>query len=196
MSRVFETIKVVNKIPQNIPYHQKRVEWTFREYYKSEPLFELTDLVKTINFPDGLIRFKIIYDKNSYEYQCYPYTRKKIEYLELVSVQNLDYRFKYTDRSILDKHIKNDFIEPIFVINGFLTDTTFTNLAFFDGYKWWTPNTYLLWGTKREFLLKSGVIFEAKIRVEDLIRFKKVSIINSMNELDEFSFSIDKIINL
>lgn len=196
MYRVIETIKVIGKTPQNISYHQKRVVWTFREYYKTEPFFNLTDLVKTIDFPEGLLRFKVIYDKDSLEYQCYPYTRKKIEYLELVSVQNLDYRFKYTDRSTLDKHIKNDFTEPIFVINGFLTDTTFTNLVFFDGYKWWTPSTYLLWGTKREFLLKNGIIFEAKIRVKDLTQFKKVSLINSMNELDEFSFSIDKIINV
>lgn len=196
MCRVFETIKVINKVPQNIIFHQKRVEWTFREYYKSEPFFNLTDLVKTIDFPDGLIRFKVIYDKDSLDYQCYPYSRKKIGYLELVSVQNLDYRFKYTDRSVLEKYIKNELTEPIFVINGFLTDTTFTNLAFFDGFKWWTPNTYLLRGTKREFLLKNGIILEAKIRVEDLTKFKKVSLINSMNELDEFSFSIDKIINL
>ncbi len=196
MYRVFETIKVVNKMPQNIPYHQKRVEWTFREYYKSEPFFNLTDLVKMIDFPDGLIRFKVIYDKDSLEYLCYPYSRKRIEYLELVPVQNLDYRFKYIDRTTLGKHIKNDHTEPIFVINGFITDTTFTNLVFFDGYKWWTPSTYLLWGTKREFLLKSGIIFEAKIKVEDLTQFKKVSFINSMNELDEFSFSIDKIINI
>jgi len=193
MYRVFETIKVVDGKPQNLFYHQKRINWTFHNYYKINPSFSIEKISADLTFPDGINRLKIIYDPSNVEIQISPYNRKRVDYFYIVELDHLDYRFKYENRQVLEQYCKADYGEPIFLINGFITDTTFSNLAFFDGHKWWTPSTYLLWGTKRELLIDSNKINVSEMRLSDLGCFKKFCLINSMNELDEFSFSIDSI---
>lgn len=194
MSRVFETIKVFNRKPQNLFYHWERIKWTFKEYYKATPFFNLKQFVENLNYPDGVLRLKIIYDDAKLDYQITQYKRKRIDYFYLVEVNDLNYKFKYEDRSILEKFCRSDYGEPIFIKDKFITDTTFSNLAFFDGYKWWTPNTYLLKGTKRSSLIDNKLILVEEISVSDLKYFKKISIINSMNDLNEFCLDINQII--
>ncbi|MGB9730384.1 MULTISPECIES: aminotransferase class IV [Calditerrivibrio] len=193
MYRVFETIKVVDGKPLNLFYHQKRIDWTFQNYYKFVPFFSVEKISANLTFSDGINRLKIIYDPSNVEIQIFPYNRKRVDYFYIVELDHLDYKFKYENRDILEQYCTADYGEPIFLINGFITDTTFSNLVFFDGQKWWTPSTYLLWGTKREALIDSNKIGVSEIRFSDLRYFEKFCLINSMNELDEFSFSIDSI---
>ena len=61
------------------------------------------------------------------------------------------------------------FDEVVIVKNGFISDTTISNLAFFDGSEWHTPNTPLLKGTKRAELLDSGFLKEKTIKLFQLV---------------------------
>jgi 4-amino-4-deoxychorismate lyase len=194
MSRVFETIKIANGEAQNIYYHWERIKWTFKELYKSKPFFNLYELLQGIKFTDGILRFKLIYNQTDVEYHIFNYQRKRIDYFYIVEDDYIDYRFKYEDRSALERYCRKDYGEPIFVKNKMITDNSFGNLAFFDGVKWITPVSYLLKGTRRSKLLKEGVLIEDEIFVSDLKYFKKLAIINSMNELGELCFQVDKII--
>ncbi|WP_333578016.1 aminotransferase class IV, partial [Leyella stercorea] len=82
------------------------------------------------------------------------------------------------------------------VKNGLLTDTSFTNVAVFDGERWLTPKYPLLLGTKRASLLERQVIKEADISVETLMNAQKVSLINAMIDLGEIEISIANIIRV
>lgn len=73
--------------------------------------------------------------------------------------------------------------------NGLLTDTSFTNVAVFDGERWLTPKHPLLLGTKRASLLERQVIKEADISVETLMNAQKVSLINAMIDLGEIEIT-------
>jgi len=61
-----------------------------------------------------------------------------------------------------------------------VTDCSIGNLLFFDGHEWITPDSPLLKGTQRAFLLNKKMIREGKIREEDICKYKKVGIINAL----------------
>jgi 4-amino-4-deoxychorismate lyase len=78
--------------------------------------------------------------------------------------------------------------------NGYLTDASYANLAFFDGKIWYTPRTPLLAGVRRQFLLDSGRIQTADIRKDDLPSFTSVSLINAMIDLDLVTVPVSRIL--
>ncbi len=81
--------------------------------------------------------------------------------------------------------------------NGFVKDTSVSNMVFCrsDG-SWITPDTYLLKGTMRTFLLETGRIREAAVRPNDLPGYYGAKMINCMLDLDGSPLiPIDRIIS-
>ena len=58
------------------------------------------------------------------------------------------------------------------------------NVAFWNGTGWITPDTPLLPGTMRAYLIEKGVLAEDRIILEDLSRYQCVRLINAMRDLD------------
>ncbi len=77
--------------------------------------------------------------------------------------------------------------------NGFVTDTSYANIVFWDGGKWITPTSPLLHGTARDRLLDSNQITEAEIAIDDLKNYSKAKIINAMIDMDE-GYDINQIV--
>ena len=61
-----------------------------------------------------------------------------------------------------------DVDEVIIEKNGYLTDTTIANIAFFDGKQWFTPEKPLLKGTMRAKLIEEGFLQTKNIKSEEL----------------------------
>ena len=83
--------------------------------------------------------------------------------------------------------------EVIIVKDGYITDTSYTNLCFFDGTTWFTPDTPLLPGTMRQRLLDQGIIKEKSIPLSDLNKYQSISLINAMMDLGELVIPVSKI---
>lgn len=66
-----------------------------------------------------------------------------------------------------------------------VTDSSYTNLALFDGHEWLMPRRPLLQGTKRAFLLDQGLLKEADLTLADLRRAQRVSLFNAMIDMGE-----------
>ena len=100
----------------------------------------------------------------------------------IVKDNDIDYSFKSTDRTCLNRLAtqKGDCDEIIIIKNGLVTDTSFTNIAIYKHGMWLTPKHPLLLGTKRAALLEKGIIQEADITVDDLMKAEKVSLFNAM----------------
>lgn len=181
----------------NLDYHQKRVNQTLKHFYGNKSHLDLYQIIENINLNDNLSKLRISYDDLNYNYTIEPYKRRNIEKLIPVFDDKIEYRFKYEDRNCFTAHLHNirlkygDLAEPLYIVDGYVTDTSFSNVAFFDGHKWVTPSTYLLKGTKREELIKSGLLIEKDILFKDINRFEKVSLINSMNDIGEIELQID-----
>ena len=120
---------------------------------------------------------------------------RDIKSLKLVYDDAIDYSYKYADRSALTKLLeqKGNCDEIIIVKNALLTDTSYTNLAFFNGKEWHTPSTPLLKGTMRERLVEEEKIREAAITVNDLKNYEKVSLINCMLDIDKLSLPTSQV---
>lgn len=129
----------------------------------------------------------MIYGQELLQVEFLHYTPRPIRSLKLVADDAIDYAWKFEDRSALE-HLfaqKGDCDDILIVKNGFLTDSSYSNLAFYDGEAWYTPETPLLEGVQREQLLREGCLIPASIRVEDLHCFSQIALINAMLELGD-----------
>jgi len=188
MCRLVETIKFHKGELQNISYHNERFNRSRQLLYKINEYFDLRDLL-TIksNIIFGIYKLRIIYGKFVEKIEIIPYQMKKINSLKIVENNEIIYSFKYENRFIFDKLLeKKEKCDDILIINnGKITDTSYCNVVFSDGSKYYTSSTPLLKGTKREQLIRDGIIFEEDIALKDLKHFKKAFLINAMIDIDD-----------
>jgi 4-amino-4-deoxychorismate lyase len=161
---------------------------------------EQIDLSKIISVPDDLsnelYKCRIIYSVEIISITFQKYKEKKITSLQLVRDDDIIYTHKYEDRTEIEKHLSAAKADEILIIkNGFVTDTSYSNVVFFDGTKYFTPSSPLLKGTKRAKLIADGTIQEEEIRLNDIQKFKFVYLVNALLELKEVNkIPIEKII--
>ncbi len=189
MSRLIETLCIQNGEIRNPEFHQKRLDRSRWKLFGLDDEINLEVLIKT-NLkdisPTEKLKCRIIYGEEIESVELIPYQIKPIHSVRLVENNEIEYPFKFADRSafeLMKDSVTED--EIIIVKNGQITDTSYSNLVFFDGEKWITPISYLLNGTMRQSLLKSGKIIEDEVNPKDLNRFFKFKLINAMMDLDE-----------
>ena len=196
MCQYIESLGVVDGHICNLTYHQQRMNRTRLEVFgQSTPLL-LNDVFKAIKAPSRLVKLRFIYDETGiHDMSCTPYKRKEIHSLHLVYDDNISYPYKSTDRSALNelKKQQGDCDEILIVRNNHLTDTSYTNIALYDGEQWFTPSTPLLCGTMRQQLLDCGLLQEREIMVSDIPNYQYISLFNAMISLGEVILPVDKI---
>lgn len=186
-----ETIKIEKGEAQAIAYHQERLERTLRHFFPS--LCNATSMpsLEKLVAPTADMDFykaRVVYGEQGVKDITYAaYAMREIRSLQVVENDAITYDYKSTDRSSLNALVaqKGDCDEIIIVKHGLLTDTSFTNLAIYDGNHWITPKRPLLLGTKRAALLDKGIIQEADITLNDFRNAVKVSLFNAMIEFGE-----------
>jgi 4-amino-4-deoxychorismate lyase len=189
--QLLETIQVRDGQFQNIEYHNKRFNTARLELFGLDDFQTLENLIKIPSeCSEGIFRCRVVYEKGIMETTFTPYIYKEIKNLKLVDIGDWEYSYKYADRSFMTNLLNEnkDFDEVIMVKNGFITDCTIANLAFWDGVNWFTPSTPLLKGTKRQQLLDKQEVIEREIRVEDISEYEVVCLINALRELSRTGF--------
>ena len=187
MCQLFETIKCSDGKLFNLAWHNLRFNRSRKVYFEIE---NIVDLNKIISIPEnaknGLFRCRVTYSKTIDKIEFIPHQFREIKKLKLVEDNSIDYRFKYSDREILNKlFAKRSNSDDVLIIkNGLITDTSTANIIFYDEKKWWTPDSPLLPGTQRAKLLTEKKIFKCKITPADLGKFKKAALINAMWDFD------------
>ena len=192
------TIKIKDGKAQALTYHQDRMERTIRHFF---PLFcnaSMPSLERRINPTANMDFYKarVVYGEQGVETVEYaPYSMRNINSLQVVEDDTITYGYKSTDRSRLNALVaqKGNCDEIIIVKHGLLTDTSFTNLAIFDGKHWVSPRHPLLPGTKRAALLDKGMIQKADLTLEDLRNANKVSLFNAMIDFGEIEIAIENV---
>ena len=180
-----ETIAIRDGRVINRDGHLKRMRETAAHFGFSSPDFP--DLARIMPPPlkSGLVKCRLRYDRLIHDITFEAYIPRKITSLIIVSADKLDYAFKYADRRVLEyeEWKRKGFDEVIFLKDGFLTDTSFSNIVLKKGNEYITPETYLLNGTQRQLLLKSGCIKEAPVHITDLKEYDELILINAMLNL-------------
>ncbi len=195
MCLLIETIKVANRQFRYLEYHQSRMDQSRATLFPDSDQLLLSELAIPPQLSKGTYKCRIVYGERMGNVEFIPYVKKSVNRVKLVEADDLEYPFKYVDRSAFLELSKNNpgYDEMIIVQHGLITDTTYSNLAFHRGGKWYTPASPILKGTCRQRLLDEGLLEEIDITPADLPRFNRISIINAMIGLDELSFSVRQI---
>lgn len=186
MSPFIETIKVENGEARNLRFHQARFNRTRFEKLGLESHPALADeIIIPPSARDGLFKCRLIYDQKISRVEFSPYVRPDIRTLKLISDDQITYDYKSADRSALRAlyDLRGSCDDILILKKGWISDSYFANVVMWDGSRWYTPESPLLEGTMRAFLLESGAIKRADIRIEDLSKFSKLRLINALNDL-------------
>ncbi len=200
MYRFIESIKVEDQKAFLLDLHQKRVNATFDHFGKGDVSIDLEKMFKDLEHDeDGLYKWKITYDLDkNVRTQMIPYAIPQTDDFELVVNNEIEYSFKFEDRTAFEKMKAKSRAEEIIIVqNDHITDTSFSNLLFLKNKEWFTPNTFLLNGVQRQHLLNNKLIKEAEITIHNIQEFSHFQIINALNDFDDmFIYPIEKIINI
>ena len=176
---LLETIKIEAGEVFNLSYHQARCDESRKALFNSKNRLDLSTLIQAPS--EGHYRCRILYDEKIHSIQYIPYSPKEIHNIKIIP-SNITYNYKYANREELNTLLQNqkDIDEIIIEKEGYLTDTTIANIAFYDGKQWFTPEEPLLKGTMREKLLDEGFLHTRKIKKEDLKNYTQVALMNAM----------------
>jgi 4-amino-4-deoxychorismate lyase len=169
-----ETILITDKI-ENLKFHNERMNQVRKVFYNASAI-NLSDYMEII--PDKRVR--VIYEKDIKKIEYFELQKREFKKLKIVYCDDIEYSYKSENRDKLNSLKVKDFDEIIIVKNGLITDTTISNLAFFDGEKWITPKIPLLKGTKREELLQKGFLKEKDIKIDEIKNYQKVAMMNAI----------------
>ena len=197
MYPLFEAIKLVEGNHVNLEYHQARIENACEQFFQSPCLFSLIEIVKCPEaFDNKLVKCRFRYNASDYVIQFCEYKYQHASNFKLVECSNLDYSFKYTDRSLLNNLVEDaeQFDDIILVKNGLITDSSYANLVFEKDGDLFTPEFPLLHGTKRQYYLDKGILQLANISLQNIDNYNKITRINAMIDLENAEWvSIDKV---
>ena len=185
---LFEVIKVQNRQLQNIEYHNNRMSRALNEVFGvKKPILLEQKIIIPEQLNNQIYKCRVIYSNKIEKIEFEPYQSRKINSLKIVTHDTIDYSVKYYDRKIINElyEQRGDCDDILIIKNGFVTDTSYANIVFWDGKNWITPTTPLLPGTKRKKLMDEKKIIEKEIKVSDLQSFEKARIINAMIDLEE-----------
>lgn len=183
-----ETIRLENGKFKHLPYHQNRFDRTRQHFFMdAEPI----SLAKSLEVPPGLKRglfkVRVLYQGDIESVSFHPYQIKPVKALKLVNADDVEYDFKYVDRSAINSlYAQKGACDDILLVkHGQVTDTSYANIILSDREYWYTPASPLMPGTCRARLLEEGKIIAADIHVKNLKDFQEIRLINAMMSFEE-----------
>ncbi len=182
LNQCIETMAVVNRQIQNITYHNGRLNKTRKELWAFKDIWNLAE----IKIPDLVTNVKhklrITYSKEIETMQWSVYEPREVFKIKKVYTPKIDYNYKYADRQALTSLFeqREDADEILIIHNSMVSDSFYGNVALFDGEAWFTPNTPLLAGTQRAFLIQNGFIKAKRISESDLKHYTHIRIFNAL----------------
>ena len=189
MYRFIESICIRDGMIRDPEVHLRRIGRTLEHFYGRFdaglfwPRFELTPFP-----PEGKYKWRLLYDRRGvFHAEINRYAPRVIRKLRMVHGDDLDYSFKFFDRTRIDSlfDARGSADDILIVKNGYITDASYANVILWDGHFWWTPDRPLLPGTQREKLLKEGRIRERPVLASGIGAYKKFKLINAMLSLEE-----------
>ncbi len=196
MSQFLESIRIENKRIPLLEYHNHRFNKTRKDVFQIRLPINLADRINLEACQDELIKCRIVYDRTISVVEYMAYETPSVQSLKVVDGSTLVYDKKYKDRrnitQLFNKRGKAD--DVLITQHGWITDSSFCNLALYDGNLWHTPDRPLLKGTRRQYLLDQHKITASAIHVSQIMQFSKVRLFNALNAFGAIEIPTDDII--
>ena len=197
MCRFVESIKLKDGVFYRLQLHQQRVNRAFEAFYPTrEPIDVVETLFQTVFPQEGVYKCRLVYDSDLQSLDIAPYVRREIRSLKLVETTQESLPYKQEDRTEFNAAFaqRGGCDDVLLFKDGLLTDTSYCNIALYDGENWYTPRTPLLYGVNRMQLLSDGKLMEKDIKASELMNFQYISLFNAMIEFGELQLDVSAII--
>jgi len=202
MCRLLETIRLEDGRFSLMHYHRQRFNEARKALFHANADIDLEEILQKAlarhpgNLSKGLFKCRVVYDKVIRKIGFLPYVLPEIKTLQTVECNDINYTFKYEDRTRLQQlyALRGNTDDILIIKKGLVTDTSFCNILFYNGKQWLTPERPLLRGTRRASLLDKEQIVTAVIRPDDLHHFTKIRLVNAMIRFeDRLDIAMEKI---
>jgi len=168
---------------RHLKLHQKRIDYSRKQALNLEYTLDLEDFLSQFQIlQQGIFKCRILYGVDFKKPEFVAYNYKPINSLKIIEVNTLNYSLKFSNRAAINEayNKRQDCDDVLLVKQGFITDSSYCNIAFREGDQWFTPDKPLLKGVQRQYLLDQGIIREQEIRIVDLVRFSSFKLFNAM----------------
>lgn len=196
MCRFIESIKLQDGKFYRVALHQIRVDKVFADFYPAVKPINLAELLMKSDFPEtGVHKCRIVFDSEVQFLEYIPYVRREIKSLKLVETDMETLPYKIEDRTKLNiAFAKREACDDVLMVrNNLITDTSYSNIALFDGENWITPKNPLLFGVNRAQLVAENKLIQKDIKVSELFNFQLIRLFNAMIEFGELEIAIGSI---
>lgn len=188
---LLETIRIDHGQPQLLDLHRARMTRSAEQLgFRAPTLPDLAALLPP-HLRQGVIKCRVIYRQAIESISFDPYHKRQIQRVALVHLpKDFDYSHKYLQRTELDAFRLRSGADEVLLVNevGLITDSTFSNLLFHrSGEQWETPDSPLLHGVMRQYLLEQTPLpLKAVPIVADMVAsYDEVAFVNAMLPLEE-----------
>lgn len=188
MCLFIESIKIKDGQCFNLPLHQQRMNRSRKALCGSRGDISLINIIQVPEqYRYGLVKCRVVYGEAVQKIEFVPYTFPLIHTLQCVREDDIEYAYKYADRSaILSAFGRRGASDDVLILqDNYLTDTSFCNVVLKKGDNYFTPETCLLHGVKRQQLLQEGKITESRISLDDLHAYDSLHLINAMIDIED-----------
>ncbi len=204
-----EAIEWTDGRARRLTYHQQRIDAAFRCRYPELRPFDLAAELEGIQeagsdermesgcfFPGkGRYKLRLEFDFKLRRLEFQEYRLRKVESLQAVAIDQEPMEYKSSARELINAAFaqRGDCDDVVLIRDGLLTDTSYSNIALFDGRKWLSPRIPLLYGTRRAYLIDRGQIETADLRLEDIGRFQLLRIFNALIGFGELELPVSSV---
>ncbi len=190
MSLFIETLRVEHDdtIPL-LDYHKSRMTRALSSLGTSSPVTVIDQMMA--RFAEVLTdqpltqcirKYRVLYSNTRIlEATLTPYVIRPINTLAIAPI-TFGYEHKYADRIEINAcyHDYPHTDDVIMTRDDLLTDTSYGNIALHHDGMWYTPETPLLRGCRRQYLIDHRMVQPKKIRIEDIHSYSYLMIFNAM----------------
>ncbi len=195
--KLLETIRYEAGELQLLVRHQARMIRSLKALAPSSPMLDFLEKRGLVNLLQESFDFASLEEEKVYKLRLV-YDKEGIDLVEALVYKPLafngfyikeispefDYQHKYLDRTCFDELMEDTRAKegqvPIFVREGLLTDTHFSNIVLQIKGELYTPEKPLLKGVMREELLARGQVKVKALSPYDLEVCEKLCLLNAM----------------
>lgn len=188
MCQLIETIRIENGEPSLLALHQERMDRTRIDLFGLKESCSLSKHLSSFVLPQsGIWKCRVTYRSQIEKTEFEHYQKKSIQTLQIVEADDFNYEHKFVQREEINKlfNKKLGAADVLIVRNKLLTDTSYCNIALWNGHNWITPLQPLLKGVRRESLIQFKKIKSGNILLKDLPSFQSIKLFNAMISFEE-----------
>lgn len=193
MFQFLESIKLKDGEFLRLKYHQQRVDKAFQLFAPNAHVLDLEACLSSLTLPgQGVYKCRVIYGSIKHQVELIPYQLRPVQTLKLIETNIASTVYKPSERSEIEAlfSLRGECDDVLLIKDGLLTDSSYCNIALYNGQEWISPRVPLVYGTQRAELIERQRIIEQDIPAESIQHYQQIRLFNAMIEFGELAIDL------